>query len=71
MDSESSNGAPTAITRFQQLADEGLLDERIVSNITKSMGLENLTPVQSMTINETLKGIDVYVSRSGHFLRNC
>ena len=48
------------VTRFQELLDRGLVCETVVNTIVKDMGLETMTQVQSMTINETLKGIDVW-----------
>ncbi len=53
------DGIFPVITEFQQLSDRNLLDEHVVNTLTKQMGLKTLTPVQSMTITETLKGIDV------------
>ena len=50
-----SNGL---ITEFQDLADRGLVSEKIIKSITQKMGLKTMTEVQSMTINETLKGSD-------------
>lgn len=47
------------ITRFQELSDRGLVCDTVVDTITKDMGLSTMTQVQSMTINETLKGIDM------------
>lgn len=47
-----------AITRFQELADRGLVSENIIRNITEKMGLSTMTEVQSMTINATLNGSD-------------
>jgi len=49
-------------TKFQELADRGMVSKTIVKTLTEDMKLETMTQVQSMTINETLKGIDVYVS---------
>jgi hypothetical protein len=45
-------------TKFQELADNGLVDPSIIHEITHGMGHETMTPVQTMTINETLKGRD-------------
>lgn len=46
------------ITQFQELADRGLVSEKIISNITGKMNLSTMTEVQSMTINATLNGSD-------------
>ena len=45
--------------RFDELGKNGLVCDTVVSTLTKTMGLETMTPVQSMTMNETLKGDDV------------
>lgn len=47
------------VTRFAELLERGMVCESVVKTITEDMGLETMTQVQSMTINETLKGIDV------------
>jgi len=47
------------ITRFAELLERGMVCDSVVKTITEDMGLETMTQVQSMTINETLKGIDV------------
>ena len=47
------------VTKFQELSDRSMVCSTLVKTITKDMGLETMTQVQSMTINETLKGIDV------------
>lgn len=48
------------ITKFSELSDRHLVDKKVVQHITKGMGLSTMTEVQSLTINETLKGVDVY-----------
>lgn len=47
------------VTKFQQLADLNMVSPVVVKTLTADMGLETMTQVQSLTINETLKGIDV------------
>ena len=47
------------VTKFQGLADRGMVCDTVIRTLTRDMGLETMTPVQSMTISETLKGIDV------------
>ena len=47
------------ITKFKELSRDGLVCNTVVDTITEKMGLEIMTQVQSLTINETLKGIDV------------
>ena len=48
-------------TKFQDLADRKLVAPTVIKTITEDMKLETMTLVQSLTINETLKGIDVYI----------
>ena len=55
-DAATSHGP---VTKFRDLATRGMVCQTIVNTITKGMGLETMTEVQSKTINETLKGIDV------------
>ena len=62
VNTEQSNGQVTPqgpVTRFQDLSDRNLVCNTLVQTITRDMGLETMTPVQSKTINETLKGTDV------------
>ena len=47
------------VTRFKELYERGMVCNTVVNTITQKMGLETMTQVQSLTINETLKGIDV------------
>ena len=49
----------SVVTRFEELSRHGLVCDTVVKTLTKTMGLETMTPVQSMTMNETLKGDDV------------
>lgn len=58
---ESALSGEERITLFQELADQDLVSSKIIYNITKKMNITTMTDVQSMTINETLKGDDVYV----------
>ena len=46
------------ITKFQELADRGMVSKVVIDTITRQMGLETMTEVQSMTINKMLKGAD-------------
>lgn len=50
------------ITKFQELADQGLVSSQVIDTITQRMGIETMTEVQTLTVNETLKGIDMYVT---------
>ncbi|KAI9848792.1 MAG: hypothetical protein M1838_000373 [Thelocarpon superellum] len=47
------------VTRFEQLAERGLVNEKIIEALTQGMRLETMTQVQSMTIPDTLVGKDV------------
>ena len=47
------------VTRFEDLAKGGMVCQTIVDTITKKMGLETMTQVQSLTISESLKGRDM------------
>lgn len=49
------------ITEFEDLAARQLVSPKIINNITNRMNIKTMTEVQSLTINETLKGDDVYV----------
>lgn len=53
----SQNDGPV-YTKFQDLADSGLVHPAVIREITHGMGHETMTPVQTLTINETLKGKD-------------
>lgn len=58
---EETDGARTEgpATTFRQLAERGLVDQGLIRTLTDKMGLETMTSVQSLTINEALKGTDV------------
>jgi len=47
------------VTKFKELAERNMVCQTVVDTITRDMGLETMTQVQSLTINESLKGIDV------------
>ena len=47
------------ITKFDQLIEHNLVHPNIVNEITRRMGLETMTEVQSKTINQTLGGTDM------------
>ena len=48
-----------AITKFQELVEQKLVNENIIRPITEDMNITTMTHVQSLTINQTLKGVDV------------
>ena len=47
------------ITRFDELAKRHIVHQNVVNTLTRRMGLETMTEVQTRTINEALKGTDV------------
>lgn len=47
------------VTKFKDLAGRGMVCQTVVDTITKKMALETMTQVQSLTINESLKGQDM------------
>lgn len=49
------------VEKFQELIDHNLVHPNVVSAITKGMGHETMTQVQSMTINQALQGDDMQV----------
>lgn len=59
--SEEEPVTPGRLTEFADLASHGLVDKKIIDQITRFMKIKTMTDVQSMTINETLQGDDVYV----------
>jgi ATP-dependent RNA helicase MSS116 len=58
-DIEVSKHEGPVITEFEELADKGLVHRSIIRQIVETMGHKTMTPVQTLTINETLKGTDV------------
>jgi ATP-dependent RNA helicase MSS116, mitochondrial len=59
---EESN--PEFITRFEELGEKKIIHPNIVRTLTGEMGLEKMTEVQSMTINQAIQGNDMYVDDS-------
>jgi ATP-dependent RNA helicase MSS116 len=55
--SPPSNNEP--VTRFADLDTRGLVDGNVIRAITGNMKLETMTEVQSATIHEALKGVDM------------
>ena len=47
------------VTKFHELAERQLVSPVLVETLTRDMKLETMTDVQSLTINQTLKGVDV------------
>lgn len=47
------------VTRFIELQERGMVCPTVVKTLVEDMRLETMTQVQSLTINETLKGGDV------------
>ncbi|KAM0718751.1 hypothetical protein Q7P37_005822 [Cladosporium fusiforme] len=46
------------VTKFQELQDRNIIHRNIVKNLT-NMGLQDMTEVQSKTINTAIKGTDI------------
>lgn len=55
---EALEGDTDLITRFEDLGTRGLIHQALIHTITQHMKLETMTPVQSQTINEALRGVD-------------
>lgn len=55
------------VTTFKELGDRNMVCQTVVKTLVEDMKLETMTQVQSLTINETLKGGDVL---AGH-LASC
>ena len=49
------------IASFRELGEQGRVCQTVVDTLTQDMGMENMTDVQRLTINETLKGVDTFV----------
>ncbi|TVY88886.1 ATP-dependent RNA helicase, mitochondrial, partial [Lachnellula willkommii] len=47
------------IKKFQELTDHNLVHPNVVNTIVKGLGYENMTDVQTMTINQGLQGDDI------------
>lgn len=46
-------------SKFHSLAQDGLVNDRLIRTVTNSMKIETMTDVQAKTIRETLSGDDV------------
>lgn len=62
IDKATSHGP---VTTFKELGDRKMVCQTVVKTLVEDMKLETMTQVQSLTINETLKGGDVLV---GHLV---
>ncbi|KAL8683619.1 MAG: hypothetical protein Q9186_000392 [Xanthomendoza sp. 1 TL-2023] len=56
-DAEAARHGP--VTKFKELGERGMVCRTVVRTLVEDMKLETMTQVQSLTINETLKGGDV------------
>lgn len=54
-------GSEPFVTEFADLAKQNLVCDTLVRALTQDMKLQTMTPVQSQTINVTLRGSDTYV----------
>jgi ATP-dependent RNA helicase MSS116 len=55
----AKDAAPSYITKFADLSKQSLVHDNVIKAITRNMGLETMTEVQSATINQALKGTDM------------
>ena len=46
-------------TKFSELGEAGIIDQRVINTLVNQMGIHTMTEVQRMTINECLDGTDV------------
>ena len=54
-----ANGPPQQFSKFQDLADHGIVSPKVIGTIVNDMGIHTMTDVQRLTINECLDGADV------------
>ncbi|KAF7504176.1 hypothetical protein GJ744_002595 [Endocarpon pusillum] len=54
-----ANGPPQQFSKFQDLADHGIVSPKVINTIVNDMGIHTMTDVQRLTINECLDGADV------------
>ena len=57
--SDDDGGQSSQVTKFQELADRGIISPKVISTIVNRMGIHTMTDVQRMTINECLDGADL------------
>jgi len=55
---EDISNATREFTKFAELGEAGIIDQGVISNLDR-MGIQTMTEVQRMTINECLDGTDV------------
>jgi ATP-dependent RNA helicase MSS116 len=60
-DESESAASQERLTEFADLAEQGLVDPRIIRAIVKDMKIKTMTEVQSQTLSEILQGVDVSV----------
>lgn len=53
------DNAQQELTKFEELAQHGLIHPRVIDTITKKMNIHTMTDVQRMTLNHCLDGTDV------------
>jgi ATP-dependent RNA helicase MSS116, mitochondrial len=58
---DGSEAIPSKFSRFQDLATQKLVSTVVIDTITSDFKFENMSEVQSATINEALKGTDMLV----------
>lgn len=52
-------GVPQQYTRFQELADNGLVHPTVIDTITRRMRITDMTDIQRLTLHECLGGTDM------------
>ena len=55
----AGEAATGAITKFSDLGAQGMVSPVLIDTITKSLGFQTMSEVQSATISEALKGVDM------------
>jgi ATP-dependent RNA helicase MSS116, mitochondrial len=58
LESGTTKDNDAVYSTFQALADNGLVHPAVIREITHGLGHQTMTPVQSMSINQALKGTD-------------
>jgi ATP-dependent RNA helicase MSS116 len=56
---EKNGDKQEIVTKFAELETSGLVHPNVVKTITRDMGLETMTEVQSATLHSALQGVDI------------
>lgn len=57
----AAEGEEELITRFSQMSEKGIVHQNVVKSL-RQMNFDNMTEVQTMTINQAVQGNDMYVT---------